>query len=867
MSDNIIAWNGAGAAPSLDHFFPGGNQIDRPRVRALLEIAINYPIVMICAGMGYGKTREARAFLRDYDTNTAWLQLTSLDNDIGHFWDSFSRSVSKAWPLASERLEDMGFPETPEEIEDYAALWSETLPPDEKSVFVFDDFQLIENPDILLFFEKATACIPPCATVLILTRTMPEIGIIGMTMSDRIFTIREDALRYTEDEIASHFRYCSIDTTRQDVRDIYEETRGWPYAVNLIGLSLLNDYKYSKYALEVMRGHIYKLFETEILLDKYGSLYHFLLRISLIDNYTSGFIKTLIGGGDRGDSGALIGEMERIDAFIRYDFYLGAYVFNHLLLDYLRLDQHMLCDGEKRGIWQKAGAWCEGNGDIADAFLYYEKAGDFDSIIRIVYNTHIHAPQDIAACASEIFDRIPPEAQENPLFPAMRLKLKMGLGMLDEAHAMAQQYASALEMLPASAGRDRALAELYGIWVIIRMIMCSTVDVYDFDGYLEKQRIYRANGANIADGAAPAAGAAPVFYTVGAYALLAGSSRAGAPDDYIKALSRAIPHASRISDGYMFGLDDLTQGELCFYQWDLDRAEQFLKQAKDKASAKRQYDIFARAAHYLMLEALTRGDSEGAAALLRQIESLLDVREYAVRYEAYDISRAHFHLALGQPELAPDWIKDDFAKFAHSAYMPNYANRTKAMYKYMTQRFNELLAFMEYMRENQTVLYGKISFGALEALSLYQLKRKDEAFAALEAAYKLAAPNKIITHFVQYAKDMRTLAAAALKDDNCRIPKEWLENIHRKASAYAKRQAYMISRFKAPGGDAGSIALTKREMEILKDLTLGMSRKEIAASQNVSVNTVKMIISSMYVKLNVTSLPEAICVAIERRYI
>ena len=114
---------------------------------------------------------------------------------------------------------------------------------------------------------------------------------------------------------------------------------------------------------------------------------------------------------------------------------------------------------------------------------------------------------------------------------------------------------------------------------------------------------------------------------------------------------------------------------------------------------------------------------------------------------------------------------------------------------------------------------------------------------------------------------MRTLTAAALRNANCPIPKTWLENINRKAAAFAKRQSHMISSLRSTNKNEGEITLTKREMEVLKDLSQGLSRTEIAASQNISVNTVKMVISIVYDKLNVTSLPDAIRAAIDRKIV
>ena len=52
--------------------------------------------------------------------------------------------------------------------------------------------------------------------------------------------------------------------------------------------------------------------------------------------------------------------------------------------------------------------------------------------------------------------------------------------------------------------------------------------------------------------------------------------------------------------------------------------------------------------------------------------------------------------------------------------------------------------------------------------------------------------------------------------------------------------------------------MTKREKEVIKDLYQGLSRTEIATSQDISVNTVKMVIYKICDKLHVNSVDDMI---------
>ena len=829
--------------------------LERPRLQNMLESAMDYPLVALYAGAGYGKTFTVDSFLQKYEACTSWLQLSDKDNVTTHFWEDYIHMVTLIWPEIGAGLLEIGFPDTDEALAKHTLLRHRALSLTEKYVWVFDDFHLLHNPDILHFIENMINRIPSNLTVMLLSRTVPEINITGMMMHDRVFTIREDTLCFTEDEIYEYFKQLSLPASRQDARDIYDDTRGWAFAINLIGQSLRSDKKYKRYALETMKANIFELIETEISRSVSNQLWRFLLRISLIDNLTSSLIRILA------NDDALISEMESLHAFIRYDSHLGAYMIHNLFLDYLRQYQHELSEDEKRETYNNAGNWCGHSNNHMDALSYYNKARNYDAIIEIIYTFSLQAPQDMAQYASEILDSFPEDVKsENPLFPVMHLKLQICLGLLEKSSSLAEQYAQEYETRPESPEKNRALAEIYGIWAVLRMITGIHTDVYDFNIYFAKHRKYYKKKPYTAD----ISGAnLPIW----SYALLIGTNRAGAPEEYIQAITSSISHSSQIYKGWLSGFDDLARGELYFCQREFGMAEQQLKLALSKSRANRQFAIQNRALQYLMMISLSSGDVAAAGATLQAIEAMLDEKDFASRYEAYDLALSSYHFALGQPDQIPAWLKEDFSPNAQQAFSETYINRIKAQYRYMTQQYASVLAFLENMDECRTVLFSKLAFKILEALSLYQTKRRNEAIAVLTDAFTLAAPNNITTLFTQQGKGMRTLTTAALKDENCSIPREWLENIKSRASVFAKRQSHMASSNISVNENDAESCLTKREVEILRDLAQGLSRTEIALSQNISTNTVKLVTNIIYEKLCANNMADAIRIAISRKII
>jgi len=840
---------------NIKGFLMSSSYLERPRLNKLLDIAADFPLVVVCAGSGYGKTRTVYSFLQGYDAYTSWIQITERDNVTTRFWENYTHMISMMWPDVGERLREIGFPDTEEAFAKYATERKKTLSCPGKYFRVYDDFHLLQNPAVLKFFEQSMNNLPTNGTVILISRDMPDINITNLMFHERVFTLGEEEFRFTEDEIAKYFDQLRISATRQGIRDIYEDTQGWAFAVNLIGRSLGKDTKYEHYAIVAMRKNIFKLIQTETSQFVGSELWRFLLRISLIDHLASSLIKVLAGDD------SLIKGLHKLNSYVRYDYHLGAYMIHHLFLDYLRQHQYMLSDEEKIDTYNKAAMWCEENDYMTDALSYYEKAGNHNAIIQIIYLLNLQKSPDMALFAMEIFNRIPKDvAMQNPLFPAMSIKIQMCFGQLKEANELAKQYSREYSKRPESPENNQALSGIYAAWAALRYIMSPFTHKYDFDVYYKKMREYYDKSPYYTYGPA-------TKQPVGAYALLVGTNRAGAPEEYIGALTRSIPHTSYMQNGNLFGLDVLARGELCFYQRDMCCAEQYVNLALERARSKEQYDTQNRAIQYLMFIAFSRGDLGAATNLLGQAEAMLDIKEYTNRFEAYDITRSHFFLTLGQPEKLPDWLKSDFVKYAHPAFLESYANRVRAQYHYQTRQYGALLAFIESARENHTLLLGKIIYKVLEALSLYHLKRRADAIVALGEAYELAEPNRIVLPFTKHSKDMRTLTYAAMKDGKCTIPRSWLDDINRKSSAFARRLTHMGSLIMSAGDDDEKIAFTTRETQVLADLSQGLSRSEIAASQNLSVNTIKMVINGIYDKLCVTSVHDALRIAITQKVI
>jgi LuxR family maltose regulon positive regulatory protein len=830
--------------------------LERPRINRLLKDALQLPVVIVSAGAGYGKTKAVYSFLRKYDAVTTWIQLSKRDNLAQRFWENFTRTIALYNKRFSDRLVDIGFPETDDQFEKYLAIPEDEIPLNEKNVFVFDDFHLIEDKSVLHFIRRSVQSPIPNITTILISRTEPDISTVSMISKGFVVSIHESDLRFTEEETAQYFQRLGIALTSHNISNIYNDTAGWTFAMHLIGLSLKKSPSLEREARIAMKMNVFKMIENEVFFMISERLQRFLIRLSLIEHLSTELVSILA------EDETLIDEIKKISSFVRYDIYMHAYLIHHLFLDYLRQKQDILTKEEKRDTYLKAAHWCDENDYKMDAISYYDKAGEYEAIVWIVYRFPNQIPFNQAKFVLDIYDRAPVDLLEQIApYHLQRSRLLMSLGRYEEAIADINERIKKYSALPSSDFNNRILCGAYLALGITHYLMTPHTDLYDFDVPIEKANYYYKLSPYSETGAVTS-------ISLSTWVLTVGTTRSGAMEEYIETLTRSIPYVGNVLNGYMYGLDDLSKGELQFYKGELKIAEKFLRQALHKAGMRGQHEVKNRALFYLLRIAVAQGNFEGIQVLLKDLETQLGTKEYSSRFITYDIVLSWYYSFIGQTQFVANWIKGHFTHSPLATFNADFGNFIKAKFFYAERRYHELLSFFESgQAASEGVLLGKLEKSVLEAVCQYQIKDKDASLLALRKAYDLALSNNLTMPFIELGKDMRTLTAAAIRDKKCDIPRQWLEMINRKAATYAKRLLSIISEYKKANKLEDDVSLSPREKEVLDDLYHGLSRSEIAASLNLSVNTVKMVLNTVYSKLGADNVADAIRIAIDRKLI
>jgi LuxR family maltose regulon positive regulatory protein len=844
-----------------------GNQLylERPRLDQSLELAVESPIVTVVAGAGYGKTHAVYSFLCKYNVIATWIQFSEWDNITGRFWENFAAAVAVINRETAAKLIEIGFPETERQFERYIAVPAKDVIRDKKYIFVYDDFHLIHNPAVLRFLERSVTAPFFNITSILISRSELPINLIRFLSKGLLAKLSEEQLRFTQKEMIAYFRLQGLEPNSRTAAAIYQDTEGWAFAIHLAGLSLKNTSPGAEYVSQAMRSNIFKLIDREIIAAVSPELRKYLIKLSLIDHLTPDLLREIAEGDSHNIS--LLDEMERIGSFIRFDTYQNAYRIHHLLLEYLYGRQEELSGEERRKVYTRAADWCFKNGQKMDAITYYEKAEDYGRLFEVIYTLPMIVSNKITAFLLKIMEKAPERVyNEYSTAHVMYTRFLFSLRRFTEAKEKLWAVIKKYEALPPSELNCRILFGCYNNLGFIGILTCHKTRNYDWVDYFEQARYYHAHSGFILRG--------PVsIFSLSSFVILVSAPEKEETERFIRAITTAAPHVMATMGGCMAGLCELSHSELALYQGDFTQAEAHARASIRKAREYHQYEIENRALFFLLRICLGRGDVSGVKEIIKQLEAQLNEAGYLHRHLYHAIVIGWFYVQIGQPDKLASWLKNEFEESDLNSLIHGFEIQVKARYLLAEKRYPAAIAVLE-SNENEyglaTYIMGRVEALALKAVCRYQLKDKAGAYAALREAWEQAHPNGLFLPFMGLGKHMRTLVEAAQKDQIWKetaagISGEWLEQVRLKASAYAKKLFAVTEAF-APHvlrgiSVGGTPSLSQRELDVLRGLSQGLTRDEIANASGISVNTVKSVIRSIYNKLGALNRADAVRIA------
>jgi len=319
-------------------------------------------IVLLQAPAGHGKStalHQIKSACESQGHLTAWLTLDEADNDTRRFLIHLqallasARGVAGAAPVA-----------VPEEIDDavrrHRSDWviDRLLGLGRPVALFLDDFQVLDNPTILGFFRELLERVPQNARVFIGSRSTPEVGLSRLIVNGQALMLRPEDLRFSAAEVEEFFNgRQETAISHEEVDGIYRRTEGWPAALQLYRLSLMNPAvrrSLSDFSASRPR-ELADYLADNVLAMQPPHIQDFLLRTSLLTRMSAPLCAAVAG---RRDSQDILLRLERSGLFVRsVDPQMRWFEYHGLFASFLAEQLHDRSQAIAMEVHRRAARW------------------------------------------------------------------------------------------------------------------------------------------------------------------------------------------------------------------------------------------------------------------------------------------------------------------------------------------------------------------------------------------------------------------------------------------------------------------------------------------------------------------------------
>lgn len=830
-----------------------GGLLHRPRIDALLEKAAGSPLVQVVAGPGYGKTAAVADYVQGAGTRLIWMRMTRLDQLPGRFWQNFLCALEYAFPARlREQLEGLGYPDSLYRFDAFLRIFAEESRRGAQVCFVADDFGSLGQCEVRAFFEMLVEARMDNFCLILIGRTASDVAIAGMHY-DETAVITHMQLRFTPAEARRLFREQGIKPPGISPEELAAQLDGWPLPLYMLVQQPQDCADAYPSAGEQGRTIVRRIFETEYFRSYAEPLQKLLIKLSLLNGFTIELAKRISG-----EAYATLDALLYSNPFIVQDPSSRAYVFHNMYADFLAGQHARLKPEEQSAVFSLAGDCCRDEGLLLEAIEYYNCCARYEDILEAIARLEgMQMSIGADAVQTDHLQRVlenMPEAfrQTHPLADYLIAFILLSNLEIERSWEVCVLLESRLKH--DSAGESQALlGQVYALQGALRMLQNRE----DFGVYYARACALLPPGGSYNPG--------NKLLVENNHHFSMQDTGAGAAARMERAVHEGVPYLVQAMSGGARGMDHLFSSEAGLLMYDLEKARKHAHLAIHEAEMTAQHDIICNAHLLLARAAIIQGEYPDAAGHIDFIQTYIEDRQLHVLDDLKDTACSWLALKMEDWDKMAGWIIEAGISMRGQPLITIGRDRVlSAGYLLLTEQYAALLALLERMDAlflRRGLWADRLYTYVLRAVAHMKLHEEEAALHWLHTAYEMSVHNNIVLPFIDQGRYMRALVDLARRSRPEDFEAGWLDGIAQRASTFSKKLTAMQKEYHGHRQAGVSGLLSKREEEMLRGLSIGLTREELAGQHHISINTVKTIIRSLYNKLGAVNRADAIRIA------
>src|SRR6266567_3788111 len=294
--------------------------LQRSQLLEVLDQSRSFPLTLLSASAGFGKTTLLSAWACQSTSQVAWLTLDEQDNDPTRFWAyviaALRHSGSRLSAAGEAALAMLQSPQPPLLTGALTSLINELAALEQETVMIFDDYHMISEQAIHESLQFVLEHLPPCLHLLLASRGDPQLPLARLRARGQVVEIRETELRLSGEEAARFLtQVMGLSLSEEEIGRLEQRTEGWIAGLQLAALSMRRHADVSAFIQAFTGSHRFILdyVQEEILEPLPQKQQRFLLQTSVLDRMNAEICQALTG---EPASQAILEELERANLFL-----------------------------------------------------------------------------------------------------------------------------------------------------------------------------------------------------------------------------------------------------------------------------------------------------------------------------------------------------------------------------------------------------------------------------------------------------------------------------------------------------------------------------------------------------------------------
>jgi LuxR family maltose regulon positive regulatory protein len=362
--------------------------VNRPRLISFLENAAARRLVLFKAPPGYGKTTLAVEWfqrLRDAGGIVAWLSLDADDNEPGALAYHLARALETVdADVGKEAIELLQASSLIPARNVVSSLLNAVSEIEGDAYLFLDDFQIVTDPRCHELIALLLRYAPSNLHLALISRTEPRFPLSRIRLDDEIAEVDASLLKFNLQETGQFLGDALSQLLGPaGVTKLHSATEGWPAALQLARISLLNspDPQVLARTFSGTARTLSDYFEDTLATEP-ADVVDFLLKTSILDELTGPLCGAVAGSADG---------ISMLRALEREQFLLVAlddtgewFRYHHLMRDFLRGRLSASLGDQVPELHRRAYRWYAGQELWKEAVQHAIAAGDFPQALEFV---------------------------------------------------------------------------------------------------------------------------------------------------------------------------------------------------------------------------------------------------------------------------------------------------------------------------------------------------------------------------------------------------------------------------------------------------------------------------------------------------